>query len=305
MTKRALLFPGQGAQKLGMAQDLYEELPSAHDYLDILNAALPFDMLHLMFNDEEQLGLTQYTQPAIVSHSTAVLNELSIDYDYTIGHSLGEYAALAASHVISADDAVKIVAKRGELMATAFPRGTGSMAAVLGMTVDEVSAICKQISTDELTVEPANLNCPGQIVVSGHQEKIDELVRDGKTLGAKRVLPLNVSGPFHSSMMQVISDEFSAFLDQFEFNDAKVPVVQNTTAQAVTNKDEIKQQLIRQLYSPVRFEESIRFLLDQGVTEFIELGPNKVLSGLIKKINRDVTITAIGTVDEIKEWNKQ
>ncbi|TDM00977.1 ACP S-malonyltransferase, partial [Macrococcus hajekii] len=147
---------------------------------------------------------------------------------YTVGHSLGEYAALVASGVMSAEDAVQIVAKRGALMATAFPKGTGSMAAVLGLNEPEVKAICDKLSTADLKIEPANLNCPGQIVVSGHQSKIDELVRDGKSLGAKRVLPLNVSGPFHSSMMEVISDEFSAFLDQFEFNDAVVPVVQNT-----------------------------------------------------------------------------
>ncbi|KAA1042769.1 ACP S-malonyltransferase [Macrococcus equipercicus] len=305
MTKRALLFPGQGAQKLGMAKDIYDELESGRAFLDQLNAALNFDVLELMFNDEAQLGLTQYTQPAIVSHSTAVLNELTIDYDYTVGHSLGEYAALVASGVLTAEDAVKIVAKRGELMATAFPKGTGSMAAVLGLTVEEVTAICEQLSTPELKVEPANLNCPGQIVVSGHQEKIDAFVRDGKSLGAKRVLPLNVSGPFHSSMMECIAEEFGAFLETFTFNDAVVPVVQNTTARPVTDKDEIKQQLIKQLYSPVRFEESIRYLIEQGVTEFVEVGPNKVLSGLIKKIDRNVTLTALGTVEEIKGWNAQ
>ncbi|TDM03998.1 ACP S-malonyltransferase [Macrococcus carouselicus] len=297
MTKRVLMFPGQGSQKVGMAADLTEQVQE-------LTAGLAFDVPEIMAQDEARLNLTQYTQPAIVSHSAALFSEFRGDFDYTIGHSLGEYAALVASGVLKPEDAVKIVAKRGALMASAFPEGVGSMAAVLGLTLEEVEAICHEISTEDAVIEPANINCPGQIVVSGHKTKIDELVTNGKSLGAKRVLPLNVSGPFHSSMMQVIADEFSDYIDQFDFSDAKVPVIQNVSASPETAADTIKEQLIRQLYSPVRFEQSVRNLMDAGVSEFVEVGPGKVLGGLVKKISRDVTITSIETLEDIEGWNK-
>ncbi|TDL98715.1 [acyl-carrier-protein] S-malonyltransferase [Macrococcus brunensis] len=296
MTKRVLMFPGQGSQKLGMAGDLKESVTALTKQLD-------FDIVDIMAHDEAKLSLTEYTQPAIVSHSAALIERFKGDFDYTIGHSLGEYAALVASGVIRAEDAVQIVAKRGQLMATAFPKGGGSMAAVLGLDIKEVEALCQEISTEDAVIEPANINCPGQIVVSGHQSKIDELVKNGKSLGAKRVLPLNVSGPFHSSMMKVIETEFSEFLDGFEFKDAKVAVVQNVSVAPETDAATIKRQLIEQLYSPVRFEQSVQHLIDAGVTEFVEIGPGKVLGGLVKKISRDVTITSIETIEDLEGWN--
>lgn len=302
---RALIFPGQGAQKLGMGLDLLNENSTGSTLLKEADAAVDFNLIQVMTEDETHLNLTQYTQPALVSHSLAILSELDIDFDYTLGHSLGEYAALAASGVISPLDAVKIVAKRGELMSQAFPEGVGSMAAVLGMNEASVTELCNKLTSEDLIIEPANLNCPGQIVVSGHREKIEELVANGKSYGAKRVIPLNVSGPFHSSLMKVIEDEFASFLEGFEFNDANKPVVSNTTAQPATDAAIIKQELIKQLYSPVRFEESIRYLIDQGVTEFVEVGPGKVLAGLIKKIDREVTVTSIETVESIKGWNER
>lgn len=298
MTKRVLMFPGQGSQKLGMASDL-------KDAVTALTGQLDFDMVAIMARDEEKLGLTEYTQPAIVSHSAALLERFNADFDYTIGHSLGEYAALVASGVIRAEDAVRIVAKRGQLMASAFPQGVGAMAAVLGLQIAEVEALCQKLSTEEAVIEPANINCPGQIVVSGHQSKIDELVKNGKSLGAKRVLPLNVSGPFHSSMMKVIAAEFSEFIEGFEFRDAEVPVVQNVSAAPETDAATIKRQLIEQLYSPVRFEQSVQNLIELGVTEFVELGPGKVLGGLVKKISRDVTITSIETLEDLEGWNDE
>ncbi|GGA97067.1 [acyl-carrier-protein] S-malonyltransferase [Macrococcus hajekii] len=297
MTKRVLMFPGQGSQKLGMAADLTEDIRE-------LTRDIDFDVTAVMAEDETRLNQTQYTQPAIVSHSAALLQSFDAEYDYTIGHSLGEYAALVASGVLKAEDAIKIVAKRGELMANAFPAGVGSMAAVLGLDYEEVEAICNEISTEDAVVEPANINCPGQIVVSGHKTKIDELVANGKSLGAKRVLPLNVSGPFHSSMMQVIADEFRSFIDQFEFKETAVPIVQNVAAVPETSVEVIKEQLIKQLYSPVHFEQSIRNLIDAGVTEFIEVGPGKVLGGLVRKISRDVTISSIETLEDMEGWKQ-
>ena len=221
-----------------------------------------------------------------------------------MGHSLGEYSSLVASGVLSFDDAVKIVRKRGELMAQAFPNGVGSMAAVLGLDFDDVDKICKDLSTKDELIEPANINSPGQIVVSGHKNLIDKLVEEGKSLGAKRVLPLAVSGPFHSSMMSVIEEDFAAYINQFEWHNAKFPVVQNYNAQGETDKEVIKHNIVKQLYSPVQFIKSTEWLIDQGVEHFVEIGSGKVLSGLIKKINRDVKTTSIQTLKDVKGWNE-
>ncbi|PNZ29567.1 [acyl-carrier-protein] S-malonyltransferase [Staphylococcus rostri] len=304
MSKVALMFPGQGAQKVGMAQDLYLHDDTAKALLDTAQANVDFDLLETMFEDPQGvLSQTENTQPALLAHSTALYAAMGKPTaDYVIGHSLGEYSSLVANGVLKFEDAIKIVRRRGELMAQAFPSGVGSMAAVLGLSLEEVTAICEQVSTADAIVEPANINCPGQIVVSGHATAVDQLVQNGKALGAKRVLPLQVSGPFHASMMQVIEEDFAAYIDQFDWHDAQVPVVQNVHAQGETDAETIKQHMIKQLYSPVQFIDSIEWLIAQGVTHFVEIGPNKVLSGLVKKINRDVKITSIQTLEDVKEW---
>lgn len=176
--------------------------------------------------------------------------------------------------------------KRGQLMAQAFPNGVGGMAAVLGLDYDDVDKICQTLSTKEQLIEPANINSPGQIVVSGHKSLIDELVEKGKELGAKRVLPLAVSGPFHSSMMKVIEEDFANFINQFEWHNANYPVVQNVNAKGETDAEVIKRNMVKQLYSPVQFIQSTEWLINQGVDHFIEIGPGKVLSGLIKNKSR-------------------
>lgn len=306
MSKTAIIFPGQGAQKVGMAQDLYQNDSNATQILDKAQEVLDFDILETMFTDSEnKLGETENTQPALLTHSTALLSALEhIDADYTMGHSLGEYSSLVASGVLAFEDAVQIVRKRGQLMAQAFPNGVGSMAAVLGLNYEEVDKICKSLSTDDELIEPANINSPGQIVVSGHKTLIDKLVEQGKELGAKRVMPLAVSGPFHSSMMRVIEDDFASYIDQFKWNEPKFPVVQNYHAQGETDPEVIKQNMVKQLYSPVEFIKSTEWLIEQGVDHFIEIGPGKVLSGLIKKINRDVKLTSIQTLEDVKGWNQ-
>ncbi|UMT79250.1 ACP S-malonyltransferase [Staphylococcus roterodami] len=306
MSKIAIIFPGQGAQKVGMAQDLYNNNEQATEILTSAANTLDFDILETMFTDEDgKLGETENTQPALLTHSSALLAALkNLNPDYTMGHSLGEYSSLVAANVLSFEDAVKIVRKRGQLMAQAFPSGVGSMAAVLGLDYNEVDDICKSLSTEDKVIEPANINCPGQIVVSGHKELIDELVEKGKSLGAKRVMPLAVSGPFHSSLMKVIEEDFLNYINQFEWNDAKFPVVQNVNAQGETDKEVIKLNMVKQLYSPVQFIKSTEWLIDQGVDHFIEIGPGKVLSGLIKKINRDVKLTSIQTLEDVKGWNE-
>lgn len=306
MSKTAIIFPGQGAQKVGMAQDLYNNNDQATEILTSAANTLDFDILETMFTDEEgKLGETENTQPALLTHSSALLAALkNLNPDFTMGHSLGEYSSLVAADVLSFEDAVKIVRKRGQLMAQAFPTGVGSMAAVLGLDFDKVDEICKSLSSDDKIIEPANINCPGQIVVSGHKDLIDELVEKGKSLGAKRVMPLAVSGPFHSSLMKVIEEDFSSYINQFEWRDAKFPVVQNVNAQGETDKEVIKSNMVKQLYSPVQFINSTEWLIDQGVDHFIEIGPGKVLSGLIKKINRDVKLTSIQTLEDVKGWNE-
>ncbi|AMY04974.1 [acyl-carrier-protein] S-malonyltransferase [Staphylococcus condimenti] len=306
MGKTAIIFPGQGAQKVGMAKDLYQVDTKATEILDQAQSAVDFNLLETMFTDEEgKLGETENTQPALLTHSIALLNALNnVEADYTMGHSLGEYSSLVAAEVLSFEDAVKIVRKRGELMAQAFPSGVGSMAAVLGLDYDEVAEICEKLSEEDSIIEPANINSPGQIVVSGHKTAIDRIVEQSKSLGAKRVLPLNVSGPFHSSMMQVIEKDFEEYINQFEWHDAKIPVVQNYHAEAETDAEVIKQNMVKQLYSPVQFIKSTEWLIDQGVDHFIEIGPGKVLSGLIKKINRDIKLTSIQTLEDVKGWNE-
>jgi len=306
MSKTAIVFPGQGAQKVGMAKDLYHVNKDATSVLELAQTTVDFDLLETMFTDKEKkLGETENTQPALLTHSIALLEALNrIDADYTMGHSLGEYSSLVAAGVLKFEDAVKIVRKRGELMTQAFPNGVGSMAAVLGLSYEEVDEICKEISFGDQLIEPANINAPGQIVVSGHKALIDKLTKEGKILGAKRVIPLAVSGPFHSSMMQVIEEDFASFIDQFTWNDAQFPIVQNYNAHGETKAETIKQNMVKQLYSPVQFIKSTEWLIDQGVDHFIEIGPVKVLSGLIKKINRDVKITSIQTLEDVKGWNE-
>lgn len=305
MGKIAVVFPGQGAQKVGMASDLYNEEERSTRVLNLAQETVDFDLLETMFTDNDgKLGETENTQPALLTHSVALLESLNhLKVDYTMGHSLGEYSSLVASGVLSFEDAVRIVRKRGQLMAQAFPNGVGGMAAVLSLDYDDVDKICQTLSTKEQLIEPANINSPGQIVVSGHKSLIDELVEKGKELGAKRVLPLAVSGPFHSSMMKVIEEDFANFINQFEWHNANYPVVQNVNAKGETDAEVIKRNMVKQLYSPVQFIQSTEWLINQGVDHFIEIGPGKVLSGLIKKINRDVKITSIQTLEDVKGWN--
>ncbi|QTQ09121.1 ACP S-malonyltransferase [Macrococcoides canis] len=297
MSKRALLFPGQGSQFIGMTEDFNEQ---GKDTINELNSLLDIDLVNIMYNDDA-VNETQYTQPAILMHSVALLAQFQQSFDYCLGHSLGEYSALVASGVITQEDAVQIVYKRGQLMSTAYPQGVGKMAAIMGTERNVIEAACTAVSNDEHLLNIANINGPGQIVVSGHAQSIDALIDRKQELGLKKIIPLNVSGPFHSELMKVIETEFRAYLEQFDFQDAHVPVVQNVNALPETDAKRIKENLVKQLYAPVEFTDSILFLIDQGVTEFIEIGPKKVLTALVKKIDRNVTVKNITTTNEISE----
>lgn len=305
MKKTAFVFPGQGAQKVGMGKDAYESHEKARRIFEQADDALGFSLSRLIFEGpEEELKITYHTQPALLTVSIAlyeVYREFGATPDYTAGHSLGEYAALVVSGVLSFEDAVRLVHMRGRYMEEAVPRGQGAMAAVLGADKSRLAELCRKLGDENLLAEMANLNSPGQVVVSGSAEGIRAVTERAKDeAGAKRVVPLEVSGPFHSSLMKPAADKLGEQLAAVSLQKPAVPVVANVTARPVRDEETIRDLLVRQVYSPVRWEESVEWLIEDGVDTFVEIGPGKVLSGLIRKINREVNIVSLDTVDSIE-----
>lgn len=299
---KLVLFPGQGAQYHEMAKDLYEHNDAAKELLDTIFSYVDFDLKEIMFSeDDERLNNTAFTQPALFAHSLAVLKATGIKGDYLIGHSLGELPALVHAGVLSLEDGVKAVAMRGRLMSEAKD---GKMAAVIGMDKDKLEALCESLSDDEEKVSPANINAPDQIVISGDAAKVDLFIEEAKAHGARRVIPLKVSGAFHSHLMKDAQDSFETFLEDITFNDAEIPVIQNVSAEPETDKEIIKQNLIQQITSPVRFVECVEKAVELGVTESVEVGPKKVQTGLLKKITKSVDTAHIDTVKEVDEYNE-
>lgn len=293
MGKTAFLFPGQGSQSVGMGRDFYEKYEKARAVFASADEVIGQEALsRLIFSGPtEELTKTENAQPAILTVSVAVLRVLEehgLRPDYVCGHSLGEYSALVAAGALSFTDAISAVRKRGIFMEEAVPNGKGAMAAVLGMDEKTLSQVVTAVTNEREPVQLANLNAPGQIVISGAKEAVKRAGEEAKKNGARRVIPLNVSGPFHSVFMQGAADRFRSVLDDLSISDAAVPVVANVTAQTMTEREEIRTNLYKQLFSPVRWEESIRFLLEAGVDTFIEVGPGNVLTGLVKKIQRRV-----------------
>ncbi|UXO89708.1 ACP S-malonyltransferase [Bacillus safensis] len=304
MTKIAFLFPGQGSQKIGMGKDLFEQEAVSKAVFEEADNTLGFDLSSMIFEgDAEELTLTYNAQPALLTTSIAILKkfeESGIKADYAAGHSLGEYTALVAAGALSFKDAVYAVRKRGELMNEAVPAGEGAMAAILGLDKAALVEVTKEVTESGHLVELANLNCPGQIVISGTAKGVELASEKAKEKGAKRAIALEVSGPFHSALMKPAAEKFTDVLSKLDITDAKTPVISNVTADIVTSRDEIETKLIEQLYSPVRFEESVERLIDLGVTTFIEIGPGKVLSGLVKKVNRRLTTISVSDQETVE-----
>lgn len=298
MGKIAFIFPGQGSQTVGMGKTLAESHPQVMDIFQQADQVLGNPLSTLIFEGpQEELTLTTNAQPALLTTSIAILEffkQGGIQADYLAGHSLGEYTALVAAGAISFEDAVYTVRQRGELMEAAVPNREGTMAAVLGLDRETIDKITIEVTNESGSqVQLANLNCPGQIVISGSRNGVELAAAKIKDAGAKRVLPLDVSGPFHSELMKPAADKLDAVLSSIAIKDAEIPVIANVTAEPMTEASDIKNKLVKQLYSPVLWEDSINKMIDLGVDTFIEIGAGKVLSGLVKKINRSVKTYAI------------
>ena len=290
---KAYIFPGQGAQFSGMGLELYQNSLQAREYFDQANSILGFSITDVMFNGSvDDLKQTRVTQPAIFLHSAILTKTLEEDFkpDMVAGHSLGEFSALVANKVLKFDDALKLVSQRAIAMQKACEIQESTMAAVLNLDDSIVEQVCNEI--DGIVVA-ANYNCPGQLVISGEIEAINKACTALLDKGARRALVLPVGGAFHSPLMEPAREELAAAIENTHFEEPICPIYQNATAKAVTNAAEIKQNLIAQLTSPVRWTQTIQNMISDGATEFIEIGPGKVLQGLVRKINREAITTGI------------
>ncbi len=302
MGKLAFIFPGQGAQYVGMGKDIAAEYKSADAIYEEASEALGFDIKEMIFNgNDEALKITENTQPTIVTTSVACMQPLlekGIKPDFVAGLSLGEYAAHVAAGTFDFKDAVALVRKRGKFMQEAVPVGVGAMSAIIGLDNEAVIESCKEASSLGVC-EPANFNCPGQLAIAGDVAAVEKANEICKAKGAKRAMMLAVSAPFHCSLLKPAGEKLAAELDKVTVNDIKIPVVVNVTAKSITNKDEVKSTLVNQVSNSVLWENCVKNMLEQGVDTFVEIGPGKVLSGFIKKINKDVKVLNVENLDSL------
>jgi [acyl-carrier-protein] S-malonyltransferase len=304
-TKLAIVFPGQGSQSVGMLADLYQQYDVVQQTFAEASAALGYDLWALVANGPEaELNQTHRTQPALLTASVAVWRlwqqQNGTMPAFFAGHSLGEYSALVCAGVLSLADAVQLVEKRGTYMQLAVPAGVGAMSAIIGLDDAAIATACEQAAQGEV-VSPVNYNSPGQVVIAGHKAAVERAGELCKAAGAKRALPLPVSVPSHCALMRPAAQKLAADLATLNFNHAVVPVVNNVDVAIAADAVAVKDALVRQLYSPVRWTESIEWLASQGVTQVLELGAGKVLSGLIKRIDKNLTAASVGDVASLQD----
>lgn len=300
MSKIAFTFPGQGAQYAGMGKEFYEEYPLCRQVIDCASRVTGLDLPALCFEENEKLHITEYTQIAILSVSAAILKlleEKGLHSEVNAGLSLGEYGALLASGVLLPEDAFALVRKRGIYMQEAVPVG-GAMSAVLGLAAERIEEICRETEGD---VFVANYNCPGQIAITGEENAVEAAAVKLKEAGAKRVLPLKVSGPFHSPLLQGAGERLKMALEQVEIQPFSTPYVSNVTGKYVTSPGQVKELLVRQVSSSVRWQQSVECMLADGVDTFVEIGPGKTLTGFLRKINRGAKGYHVETPEDMEK----
>lgn len=300
MGKTAFIFPGQGAQYTGMGKDFYEQLPVCRDVFEKASQVTGLDMKELCFEEDSRLHITEYTQVAMLTVEAAILRavlEKGVKSQINAGLSLGEYGALLASGVLSEEDAFRVVRQRGILMQEAVPTG-GAMFAVIGTDTELIEKTCEQ--TDGI-VSIANYNCPGQIVITGEEKAVVSAGEALKAAGARRIVPLKVSGPFHSAMLKGAGEKLGDVLSDIELGNIEVPYVTNVTGECVTDSAQVKELLVKQVYSSVKWQQCVEEMIRQGVDTFIEIGPGKTLTGFLRKIDRSVTGINIEKIEDLEK----